>query len=124
MFFMAAFQLLLSRRTGRSDILAGTDIVNRDRRETENLIGFFVNQMVMRTDLFGCRSFRELLRRVRIVALEGYANQELPFDRLVEALRPPRDSQRPPFYQVKMTYTTDSGTPPELPGLTAHPVSA
>src|SRR5207248_3126438 len=79
---------------------------------------------VLRTDLCACGSFRELLRRVRDVSLEGYANQELPFDRIVEALRPPRDSQRPPFYQVKLTYTTGGVSLPDLPGLSAEWLSA
>jgi amino acid adenylation domain-containing protein len=118
MFFLAAFQLLLGRWTGRQDILVGTDALNRDRPETERLIGFFINQLVLRTDLSGCASFRELLRRVRGVALEGYAHQELPFNKLVEALRPARDPERPPLYQVKLAYTRGGAAEtPQLDGL-------
>lgn len=124
MFFLAAFQVLLSRHTDRKDILVGTDVLNRDRPETQHLIGFFINQLVLRTDLSGCTSFRQLLRRVRDVALEGFANQELPFNKLVELLRPQRDPERPPLYQVKLAYTKGESAPIALEGLTADWIPA
>jgi hypothetical protein len=101
--FMAmctAFKVLLHLRTGREDILVGTDFANRDRSETAKLIGFFVNELVLRTDLSGDPSFRELLRQVRRTAIEAFNHQELPFQWLVEELKPPRDPSRTPVYQV------------------------
>ncbi|HLK58301.1 MAG TPA: amino acid adenylation domain-containing protein [Chthonomonadaceae bacterium] len=124
MFFLATFSLLLSRHTGRKDILVGTDALNRDLPETQNLIGFFINQLVLRTDLSDCANFRQLLKRVRSVALEGYANQELPFNKLVEILRPTRDLERPPLYQVKLAYTKGEAASMELEGLTAEWIQA
>ena len=83
MTLLAAFQVLLYRYTSRDDLIVGTPIANRNRLETEGLIGFFVNALVLRTDLSGNPSFRELLRRVREVCLGAYSHQDLPFDRLV-----------------------------------------
>ena len=101
--FMAAFQALLFRLTpfsGRTDVVVGTPIDNRSGEETEGLIGLFVDTLALRTDLSGNPTFRELLGRVRTVALEAYAHQELPFERLVEELRPERDLSHDPVVQV------------------------
>ncbi|HEY9832541.1 MAG TPA: amino acid adenylation domain-containing protein [Stenomitos sp.] len=100
MTLLAAFQTLLYRYTHQDDMVVGTDVANRNRHETESLIGFFVNLLVMRTDLSGNPSFRELLERVREVALGAYAHQDLPFAKLVEALRPERNSSHTPLFQV------------------------
>src|SRR2546423_12885742 len=85
---LAAFQTLLARYTGQQDIVVGSPIAGRSRAETEALIGYFINTLVMRTDLSGDPTFSELLARVRDVALGAYAHQELPFERLVEELQP------------------------------------
>ena len=97
---MAAFMALLGRLAGQDDIVVGTPIANRNRAELEPLIGFFVNTLVLRVNLAGEPSFRTLVGRVRQVALDAYANQDLPFERLVEALAPERVLGRNPLFQV------------------------
>jgi len=100
MTLLAAFQTLLHRYSGQTDIVVGTDIANRNQVETEKLIGFFVNNLVMRADLSGNPSFRELLRRVKETAFGAYAHQDVPFDKLLEALRPKRSLSHAPLFQV------------------------
>ncbi|MFB3092706.1 MAG: condensation domain-containing protein, partial [Dehalococcoidia bacterium] len=100
MTLLAAFQTLLHRYTGQDDILVGFPIANRNRAEIEGLIGFFVNTLVLRTDLSGEPTFRELLGRVREVALDAYTHQDLPFEKLVAELHPERDISRNPLFQV------------------------
>jgi amino acid adenylation domain-containing protein/non-ribosomal peptide synthase protein (TIGR01720 family) len=100
MVLLAGFQALLHRYTGRDDIWTGTPVANRNRLETEGLIGFFVNTLVLRTDLSRDPSFRTLLARVRETTLDAYDHQDLPFDRLVEELRPERSLAYQPLFQV------------------------
>jgi hypothetical protein len=117
MTLLAAFQLLLARSTGQQDIVVGTPIAGRTRTETEGLIGFFVNTLVLRTDLAGSPSFVDLLGRVRETCLGAYAHQDVPFEKLVEELQPPRDLSRPTLVQVMCELLN---TPPPVfvvPGL-------
>ena len=100
MILLAAFQALLCRYSGQSDIAVGSPIAGRSRTETEGLIGFFINALVLRTDLTGQPDSMELLRRVKETTLEAYANQDVPFEKLVEVLLPQRDLSRTPLFQV------------------------
>ncbi len=100
MTLLAAFKILLHRLTGQDDIIIGSPIANRTHTEIESLIGCFLNNLVLRTDLSGNPAFRELLARVRAVCLGAYAHQELPFEYLLEALQPERDTSYTPLFQV------------------------
>jgi hypothetical protein len=100
MTLLAAFQVLLQRYSGQDDVLVGTPVSTRSRVELEQLIGYFVNTLALRGDLSGNPSFRELLGRVRTICVDGYANQELPFERLVQELNLKRDLSRNPLFQV------------------------
>ncbi|MBZ5521678.1 MAG: amino acid adenylation domain-containing protein [Acidobacteriia bacterium] len=100
MTLLAAFQALLHRYTGQTDIAVGTPIAGRRQPETEGLIGFFINTLVMRTDFSGNPGFTDVLRNVKRVTLEAFAHQDLPFERLVEALQPERHLSRAPLFQV------------------------
>ena len=100
MVLLAGFQTLLCRYTGEEDVVVGTFTANRDRAEIESLIGFFVNALVLRADLSGRPTFRELLRKVRRTALDAYSHQDMPFARLIRELAPERDLSRNPLFQV------------------------
>ena len=100
MTLLSAFSVLMSRYSGQDDVAIGTPIANRTRKETEGLIGFFVNTMVMRSDLSQDPSFVMLLKQTREVALQGYANQDIPFEQLVEELNPERSLSHSPLFQV------------------------
>ncbi len=100
MLLLAAFQVLLARYTGQQDIAVGTPIANRNRQEIEGLIGFFTNTLVLRSNLADDPSFLDLLKRVRMTALEAYTHQSLPFEQVVEALQPQRTLQYSPLFQV------------------------
>jgi hypothetical protein len=122
MTMLAAFQVLLYRIGGQDDIAVGVPIAGRSRPELEGLIGFFVNTLVLRGDLSGEPSFREYLARVRTRALDAYEHQDLPFEKLVEALNPRRDMSRNPLFQAAMAF---QNTPPgvlRLEGLAVQPV--
>ncbi len=122
MTLMAAFQTLLYRYSGQEDISVGTPIANRNRSETEALIGFFVNTLVIRTDLSGEPSFKQLLHRVRETALDAYAHQDVPFEKLVEALQPERDLSHTPLFQVMLVLQNTPMQAQELPGLRLQPL--
>jgi amino acid adenylation domain-containing protein len=120
---LAAFQLLLNRHSGQEDIAIGTDVANRFPIETEPLIGFFVNQLVLRTDLSNNPTFRELLRRVQDVTLDAYEHEDVLFDKIVEALRPDRSRSRTPLFQAKLVLQNAPIDALELPGLKIQPVT-
>ncbi|HEU5373875.1 MAG TPA: condensation domain-containing protein, partial [Ktedonobacteraceae bacterium] len=100
MTLLAAFNVLLARYTHNEDIVVGSPITNRSRAETEGLIGYLVNMLVLRADLSGNLSFRELLRQVRKTTLEAYTLQDLPFEKLVEAMQPKRSLSYTPLFQI------------------------
>ena len=97
---LTAFKVLLHRYSGQDDIIVGSPIANRPQTETESLIGFFLNNLALRSDLSGNPTFREALARVRKTALDAYANQDVPFEKLIESLKPERDLSRTPIFQV------------------------
>jgi hypothetical protein len=113
MTLLAAFNVLIHRYTRGEDIVVGTDVANRNRVETEGLIGFFVNQLVLRVDLSGDPAFTELLARVRDVTLSAYSFQDLPFEMLVEALKPERSLSYAPLCQVKLVLQNAPASPVE-----------
>ncbi|MDB4896570.1 MAG: non-ribosomal peptide synthetase, partial [Firmicutes bacterium] len=122
MTLLAAFQALLARYTGQADIAVGTAIANRTRAEVEGLIGFFANTLVLRTDLAGNPTFRELLARVRNVTLGAYANQDLPFEQVVDAVQPNRDLSLSPLFQVMLILLNTPPASMALQGLTLTPI--
>jgi amino acid adenylation domain-containing protein len=112
----AAFLAFLQRYTGQDDLVIGSPTANRGQVEVEDLIGYFVNLMVIRADLSGDPDTRQLLARVGRTMSDAVAHGELPFERLVHALRPARDPSRPPFFQIAFAYQ-NAGDPLSLPGL-------
>ncbi len=123
MVLLAAFQVLLARYSGTPDVVVGSPIAGRTRLEVENLIGFFVNMLVMRTDLRGAHAFRDVVRRVRGDTLGAYEHQDLPFERLVAELQPERSTSHSPLFQVTFTTDTfDAVSGESLPGLRVQSV--
>jgi amino acid adenylation domain-containing protein len=121
MILLAAFKTLLHRYTGHDDLIVGVPIANRQRVEVEGLIGFFANTLVMRTTFPDDLTFRELLRRVQATAVEAYANQDMPFERLVELLQVRRDASRTPLFQVTFALQDFPAVVFELPGIQTVP---
>ncbi|HHN1162670.1 TPA: pyoverdine non-ribosomal peptide synthetase PvdD, partial [Pseudomonas aeruginosa] len=107
MLLLASFQALLYRYSGQADIRIGVPIANRNRVETERLIGFFVNTQVLKADLDGRMGFDELLAQARQRALEAQAHQDLPFEQLVEALQPERNASHNPLFQVLFNHQSE-----------------
>ncbi|MCW8823516.1 MAG: amino acid adenylation domain-containing protein, partial [Ignavibacteriaceae bacterium] len=104
MVLLTALYILIYRYSGQKDICVGTVIANRIRPELDELMGVFVNNLVMRSNLSNNQSFRELLRSVRRICLEAYEHQDLPFEKLVEELQPKRDLSRTPLFQILFSY--------------------
>ena len=109
MTLLAVFKVLLHRYTGQSDIVVGTPVAGRSRAETEQLIGFFVNTLAVRTDLSGDPTFTDVLRRVREVCLGAFARQDLPFEKLVDELQPERNLSHTPIFQVAFSLQHEMG---------------
>jgi amino acid adenylation domain-containing protein len=118
MTLLAAFQTLLARYTGRQDIVVGSPIANRTLPESEGLVGYLVNMLVLRAEVSEGLSFRQLLRQVRSTALEAYAHQELPIERLVAALQPERSLSYNPLFQVALVNENPTPPPQEAAGVT------
>ena len=104
MVLLAAFKVLLARYSGETDVIVGSPIANRERSELEGLIGFFANTQALRTDLSGDPIFVQLLAKVREVTLAAYDSQEVPFEKLVEELRPERQLNRNPFFDISFSF--------------------
>ena len=118
MTLFGAFQLLLHRYTGQVDIVIGTPIANRNRSKIEGLVGCFVNSLALRVDLSGDPTVRQLLQRVREVALGAYDHQDLPFEKLVEELQLEREMSQNPLFQAILSLQNEPGEEIQLPGLT------
>lgn len=117
MVLLAAYQILLSRYSGQKDIVVGSPIAGRTQSETEGLIGFFVNSLVLRSDLSANPTFHEFLKQVQQTALEAYDHQDVPFEKLVEKLRPERNLSYSPIYQVAFAFQNMHTSALELDGL-------
>jgi len=122
MTLLAAFDALLMRASGQDDLLVGMPVANRDRPELEGLVGLLANTLVLRADLSGDPTFRELLGRVRGRVLEAFAHQEVPFAKVVEAVEPDRSGGHNPLFQVMFSLVEESGTAPAIAGLEIEPV--
>ena len=117
MALLAVYKVLLHRYTGERDIVVGTPIAGRQAPETEELIGLFINTLALRSEISGSLSFSEVLKQVKAVALEAYANQELPFERLVKELQPERTLSHNPLFQVMFVLQSAEILPVQLSGL-------
>src|SRR5215212_5507323 len=111
MTLLTAFNVLLYRYSGQDDIVVGTPVAGRNRKELEGLVGFFANTLALRTRLNSASTFIELLKRVQQVTVDGYTHEELPFERLVDELQPERDLSRNPLFQVMFTMQNATAAP-------------
>ena len=119
---LTVFNILLHRYSGQTDLVVGAPIAGRGRSELENVIGFFINNLVLRTNLSGDPPFTELLSRVRDVFLDAYAHQDMPFEKLVEAFQTERDASRSPLFQVTFGLQALPGRKFQLPALSLEPL--
>ncbi|WDQ32174.1 amino acid adenylation domain-containing protein [Paenibacillus marchantiae] len=123
MTLFASFNVLLNRYTGQEDILIGSAIANRNYNQIENLIGFFVNTLGLRTDLSGDPTFKDLLSRVREISLGAYANQDIPFDKVVEEIQPNRDLSHSPMFRVMFALQNLPLSDLELTNINLSPIT-
>ncbi|HEX3586561.1 MAG TPA: condensation domain-containing protein, partial [Candidatus Angelobacter sp.] len=119
---LAIYQVLLLRYTGQADFGVGTPITNRNHVRMEGMIGFCVNTLIMRADLRGEPTFREVLGRVRKATLEAFDHQDLPLEKLVKELSPERQITGSPLFQVTFTFMSGGAVPPEFPGVKMRPI--
>jgi amino acid adenylation domain-containing protein len=124
MLMLSAFAALLQRYSGQTDIAIGAPLAGRSEPETESLVGFFVNSVVLRIDVADSPSFAELVARVRETALDAFTHQDLPFEKLVEELRPPRDPSRNPIFQVSFQLVNLPGLQASTPAPATPPIEA
>ncbi len=122
MVLFAAWLVVVKKLTGRDDLVVGTDVANRNREETEGIVGFFINQLALRVSLAGDPSFSELVARVRKTALAAYAHQDVPFDALVDTLKLDRSVGHAPLFQVKLFLENASRPGGATPGLSVEPM--
>ena len=121
MLLLAAYKILLSRYTGQNDIIVGVPIANRNRTEIEDLIGFFTNTLVLRSDLSNCLTFKQLLAQIKEITYIAYDHQDLPFEKLVKELQPERDLSYSPLFQAKFRLE-NLPQPISIPGLSISAV--
>lgn len=121
MTLLAAFKLLLFRQSGQEELIVGTPVAGCNYEELTGLIGLFLNTLAIRTDLSGTPSFSELLQRVREGVLDAYQHQDIPFEKLVEELQPPRNLSRNPIFDVLFNFVSTPPVELTMPGLTTAP---
>ncbi len=119
----AAYSVLLARYSGESDIVMGSPIANREQAEVADLIGFFINTLVLRSDVSGAPSFIDMLQQSKQTALGGYSHQQVPFEQLVELLQPERSLSHSPLFQIMLVLQNNEKSTLELPGLTLSPLA-
>ena len=117
MYAIRSYYVLIFRYSGQSDVIVGTPVANRNNRQLEKLIGFFTNNLVLRTSFEGENAFSELLEKVRKTTLEAYSNQDVSYEKLVEVLNIPRDMSRNPIFQVLFSLQNTPPIPTKLSDL-------
>ena len=122
MSLLAAFQSLLYRYTGQTDLTLGTPVANRDHPAIEGLIGFFANTLALRADLRGNPTFRSLAQQAKAIVLQAYDHHSVPFEEVVRAVEPERDLSRSPLFQVWFTLLSLDLNEARLPGLRLEPL--